>query len=1173
MNAARRRRTFVRTGRWLAGVAGVSATALVASLPWVGPAGAAVRPTAPAHQITAAAGRPARVWSPPARTNRTRVGSVPTSAWKPTASLGTGPRSSAADPATAVVAAGVSPAAGSPAAGAGLGVLGSYGLETFGLDQAAGLQAQVNLSNGNLVLHSTDLKINAPGLNVRLDRFYNSRASGTGAVGARTVLSTGRDVGLQVGSGSVTFTGPSGFTAVFTGTGPTYTTPAGINATLMKNSDSTFTLTYNKTGEKLTFTLGGYLTGDADRNGNTIGLLYNSDNTLASLTDTAGRVTTFQYVNGNIQQYTDPAGRHEIYGYDTANNLVQSTDPNGQVTKYTYDTSGRLTSVTTPAGSRSDFAYDTSNRVTSITRYLVANSTTQGSVTTTFAYPSSTSTTETDPASHVTTYALDSTGRITAVKNALGQSRSQTWTANSDLATAVDATGSGTTAGNTTRFSYDSNNNVTAVSTPTGAGAAAQYANSTTSGSACSSSDTAHPYLIKCSENAQGNQVSSTYDTAGNTTSTSDTTAGTSSGAKKTQTYQGDSGVSCGGKPGQVCTTTSGNGNTIRYAYDANGNLTTVTPPAPGRTITYAYDSMSRLTSVTTPNVVTTTYGYDMLDQHTKTTWSTGGEVTYAYDSDGDPVTETDSTAGNKTTAYDGLDRETSVSPPGTSVPATVTYTPAGNVATYTDASGTVTYTYNAVNELIALAEPGGSCSGTVTGCTTFAYDANGSLSSTTYPGGTVQTTTRDKSGRATEIKAVHGATVLSDLAYSYTTAAGKDTGVIQTRTDKLGVGAPANSTTAYTYDSLDRLTKATEITSAGAANAAWSYAYDKDGNRTTAAATLSGTTTTLTQGYNALDELTSLNGSTTGLSYDADGNQITNPGYTPAGTATITATTANARDQLTATTANGTPTTAGYLGETQTDLTTTNDGATTTNYANTLLGISSQTAAAATTSYIRTPGGTLVAAHTGTTSNYYLTDIANSVVGTVNSAGTKTATYAYDPYGRTRTATGTIATTNLFRFDGGLYNPSTGAYKFGARYYDPAIGRFTQPDPSGQETNRYAFAGDNPVNAVDTTGFVVVALSASACVGGVVEVCDGFSIDFVHGTASVSVEAGFGFGFKASISLEVGGDPSTYYSHFSACIQPVGLDIYIPDGGGAPDISVGFCGGENISFTRGVSA
>jgi len=1151
-------------------VAAVSAAALLVALPSVGSAAASPVASSPGSVSPV-------TWTPPSEVNRTPSGSTPTGTWTATAPLTSGTRSSAADPATVSTAAGAMGAsptvAGSAAAGTGLGVQGSYGLETFALSKAGGLQAQVNLSNGNLVVHSTDLKINAPGLSVRLDRFYNSLSTGSGAFGAHTVLSTGRDVGLQVGSSSVTFTGPSGFTAVFTGTGPTYTAPAGVNATLKKSSDGTFTLTYNTSSEKLTFTAGGYLTSDADRNGNTIALLYNTDNTLASLTDTAGRVTGFQYINGNIQSYTDPAGRHTNYGYDGSGNLVQVTDPNGQVSKYTYDTSNRLTRIQTAAGSITDITYDSTNRVSSVKRYLTANSTTGGSATTTFAYPSSTSTTETDPGGHVTTDTLDAMGRVTAVKNALGQARSQTWTPNSNLATAVDATGSGTTAGNTTKFSYDSNNNLMAVSIPSGAGAAAQYANSTTSGSACSSTDTTHPYLAKCSEDAQGNQASATYDTAGNQTSSTDTTAGATSGVKRSSTYQGDSGVSCGGKPGQVCSATTGTGNTTRYAYNSNGELTSVTPPAPGTATTYGYDSMSRLTSVVTPNGVTVRYEYDMIDQHTKTTWSNGGEVNYFYDLDGDPTGQTDSVGGNQTYTYDGLDRETSVTPPNAGTAASVTYTPAGNVATYTDASGTVTYTYNAANQLTALAEPGGSCTGTVTSCTTFAYNANGALTTTTFPGGTTETTTRDKSGRATEIKAVNGTTVLSDLAYRYTTAAGKDTALVQARTDKLGVGAPANSTTAYTYDTIGRLTKAAETTSAGAANASWAYAYDKDGNRTSAAATLSGATTTLTQGYNAIDELTSLNGATTGLSYDADGNQLSNPGYTPSATAKITATTVNDRDQLTATTANGTPTTAGYLGELQTDLVSANDGTTTTTYQNTLLGLTSATASGATTSFVRTPAGRLIVARSGTSHAYYLTDLTGSTVGIVNAAGSKIAAYAYDPYGRTRTATGTYATTNPFRWDGGLYNTATGAYKFGARYYDTATGRFTQPDPSGQETNPYAFAGDNPVNGADSSGFVTVAITFSACIGAFVEFCDSFSVDFVHGKASIAVEAGFGYGLKVSISLEVGGNPSNYYSHFSACIQPVGVDIYVPVDGGSPDIAVGACGGENISFTEGVSA
>jgi len=43
--------------------------------------------------------------------------------------------------------------------------------------------------------------------------------------------------------------------------------------------------------------------------------------------------------------------------------------------------------------------------------------------------------------------------------------------------------------------------------------------------------------------------------------------------------YQGDSGVSCGAKTGELCSTIDGNGNTTSYGYDSNGNVTSVTPP------------------------------------------------------------------------------------------------------------------------------------------------------------------------------------------------------------------------------------------------------------------------------------------------------------------------------------------------------------------------------------------------------------------------------------------------------------------------------------------------------------------------------------------------------------------------------------------------------------------
>ncbi|MFF8638930.1 RHS repeat-associated core domain-containing protein [Streptomyces pilosus] len=40
-----------------------------------------------------------------------------------------------------------------------------------------------------------------------------------------------------------------------------------------------------------------------------------------------------------------------------------------------------------------------------------------------------------------------------------------------------------------------------------------------------------------------------------------------------------------------------------------------------------------------------------------------------------------------------------------------------------------------------------------------------------------------------------------------------------------------------------------------------------------------------------------------------------------------------------------------------------------------------------------------------------------------------------------------------------------------GHRYYDPTLGRFTQPDPSGQETNPYLYAAGDPINNSDPTG------------------------------------------------------------------------------------------------------
>jgi len=41
---------------------------------------------------------------------------------------------------------------------------------------------------------------------------------------------------------------------------------------------------------------------------------------------------------------------------------------------------------------------------------------------------------------------------------------------------------------------------------------------------------------------------------------------------------------------------------------------------------------------------------------------------------------------------------------------------------------------------------------------------------------------------------------------------------------------------------------------------------------------------------------------------------------------------------------------------------------------------------------------------------------------------------------------------------------------KLGIRYYDPTLGRFTQPDPTGQD-DHYVYAGNNPASYIDPDG------------------------------------------------------------------------------------------------------
>ncbi len=363
---------------------------------------------------------------------------------------------------------------------------------------------------------------------------------------------------------------------------------------------------------------------------------------------------------------------------------------------------------------------------------------------------------------------------------------------------------------------------------------------------------------------------------------------------------------------GRVTNQTNARGKTWAYAYTPEGITTETDPQEPTRGVTtYQYDEHSWLVKKTDPEGHYEQYAYDANGNRTTLDNARRKITTYTYDAHGNVLTATNALGQVTTFEYnvndqvtlskDPLNRETrfdydergnliAVRKPLNHITQYV-YDPLGQLLTETDAMGRVTaHAYDTVGNRITTTNALGQI-------TQFAYDALGRLTSTIEPNaqhtdftyfadGLVETITDqetnqtrygyDENGNRTLVRNPRGTDTLyayneNNLlgtvtdAYAKTTVTGYDAvDRVASVTDRWG------KTTSFTYDLAGNRTK-----SIAPDTTETSFSYDENGNQTSV--TNANNNSTLYQ-YDELDrvwKVSDATGNTTENTYDAAGRLI----------------------------------------------------------------------------------------------------------------------------------------------------------------------------------------------------------------------------------------------------------------------------------------------------------
>ncbi|NJO16764.1 MAG: RHS repeat-associated core domain-containing protein [Thioploca sp.] len=410
------------------------------------------------------------------------------------------------------------------------------------------------------------------------------------------------------------------------------TTPTGI----------TYTLGYDAAGRLITLTAAEHysatLTYDGmDRLvaitnplGHTLRMTYNSRNQWLTLTDANGNLTQRRYDgNGNLSSQTNALGQTTHYQYDGADRLIKISDAKGQTTQLSYDAKGRLLSVTNPLGQTQQLNYDAAdnlrqqldalgntvatlhydqlNQLQSFTNALQQ--------TTHYDYDDLNRLTQrTDPLQHSTQWQYDDLNRLIASVDALTGESEQHFDADGNRTSLSDPNQ------NLTNFDWDRDGRLLQETVASGA----QHNYTYNAQNLLEQLTNARGQVRHFDYDAAGRlsqvtdpdgTVSYTYDPNGNVLTVTDTNG--------TISRQYDS-------LNRVTQSTDTQGNTLRYEYDAVGNLVKLHYPD-GRVVNYEYNAAKQLIKVTDWAGRVTQYEYDPNGRLSREIRPNGTQMTRRY--------------------------------------------------------------------------------------------------------------------------------------------------------------------------------------------------------------------------------------------------------------------------------------------------------------------------------------------------------------------------------------------------------------------------------------------------------------------------------------------------------------------------------------------------------------